>query len=290
MVVSAGYVGSRGDHVGQTIFENLAAPGTAPPNPRRPYASIVPNVTNINAWRTIYESWYDGMQVGLRQRLNGGLTFNTHYTLGHAQISNSDVNDPNRIIKGDADADVRHRWVLNINYALPFGEGFTGAAKQLAGGWQINAIAYWQTGYPVDVNNTVNRANTGAGTSDGIPPSGPGDRPNMVGDPTLPSDQRTVTRWFNTDAFVAQPLGTLGNAPYRPFHGPTQRQLDMSLFKDVILGGSARLQLRVEAFNVLNTVNFANPVAQLGSAAFGSINSTGNTQARQMQFGLKLLF
>jgi hypothetical protein len=290
MVVSAGYVGSRGDHVGQTINENLAPPGTAAVQPRRQFASIAPNVTTITAWRTIYESWYDGLQAGVRQRLSGGLTFNTHYTLGHAQITNSGANDPLLIEKSDADADVRHRWVLNINYTLPFGESLSGATKHLASGWQVNAIAYWQSGYPVDVNNNVNRANTGAGTSDGIPPSGPGDRPNMVGDPLLPKSERTINRWFNTAAFVAQPLGTLGNAPRRPFHGPSQRQIDLSVFKDVALAGTARLQVRIEAFNVLNTVNLANPNSQLGSAAFGTITSTGNTQARQMQFGLKLLF
>jgi hypothetical protein len=163
-------------------------------------------------------------------------------------------------------------------------------ARHLLGGWQVNALAYWQSGYPVDVNNASNRANTGAGTSDGIPPSGPGDRPNMVADPVLPKDQRTENRWFNTAAFQPQTFGTLGNAPRRPFHGPSQRQIDMSLFKDVPIAALARLQLRFEVFNVLNTVNFANPNSQLGSAAFGTITSTGNTQARQMQFGLRLLF
>ena len=56
-------------------------------------------------------------------------------------------------------------------------------------------------------------------------------------------------------------------------HGPSQRRLDLSLFKDFPLPRSARLQLRVEAYNVTNAVNFANPNGALGNAAFGTITS-----------------
>ena len=72
-------------------------------------------------------------------------------------------------------------------------------------------------------------------------------------------------------------------------HGPSQRRLDLSLFKDFMLPRSARLQVRVEAYNVTNAVNFANPNGALGNAAFGTITGTNGTP-RQMQFALKLLF
>ena len=77
--------------------------------------------------------------------------------------------------------------------------------------------------------------------------------------------------------------------PRNFLHGPSQRRLDVSIFKDVKLNTTARLQLRIEAYNVLNAVNFANPNAQLGNAAFGTISSTLGTP-RQMQFAVKLLF
>ena len=63
----------------------------------------------------------------------------------------------------------------------------------------------------------------------------------------------------------------------------------MSVFKDVLLQGSARLQLRLEVYNVTNTASFANPNGQLGNAAFGTITSTLGTP-RQMQFAVKFLF
>ena len=68
-------------------------------------------------------------------------------------------------------------------------------------------------------------------------------------------------------------------------HGPSQRRLDLSLFKDLDLKGQSRLQLRLEAYNA---VNFSDPNGALGNAAFGTISSTNGTP-RQMQFAAKLL-
>ena len=73
-------------------------------------------------------------------------------------------------------------------------------------------------------------------------------------------------------------------------HGPNQRRLDMSLFKDLMLSSSKKLQLRAEVYNVTNTPNFYIPDNNFGSATFGAINSTGNSIPRQMQFGIKYLF
>jgi len=112
----------------------------------------------------------------------------------------------------------------------------------------------------------------------------------MVANPELPESQRTLARWFNTDAFVPQALYTPGSAPPIVLHGPPQRRLDLSLFKDVVLRNPWKLQLRAEIYNVTNTPSFQNPNSALGSAAFGSISSTGNAPPRQMQFAAKLLF
>ena len=53
---------------------------------------------------------------------------------------------------------------------------------------------------------------------------------------------------------------------------------------------SAKLQLRVECYNVTDTPSFANPTSALGAPGFGSITSIGNSIPRQMQFAVKLLF
>jgi hypothetical protein len=132
---------------------------------------------------------------------------------------------------------------------------------------------------PFDVTNQNAAVNNG-GT----------DRPNLVGDPNLPKSERTVDRWFNTAAFERQPAFTAGDAPRNMMTGPAQRRLDLSFFKNVDLGGARRLQVRWEIFNVLNTANFAPPNSLLGNPQFGRITSTGNSIARQMQFGARFAF
>ena len=73
-------------------------------------------------------------------------------------------------------------------------------------------------------------------------------------------------------------------------HGPDQRRIDMSIFKDLTISGSRKLQLRAEVYNVTNFANFYLPDNNFGSSGFGSISSTGNSIPRQMQFGIKYLF
>jgi hypothetical protein len=106
-----------------------------------------------------------------------------------------------------------------------------------------------------------------------------------------PLPDPTYTAWFNAAAFQAQPVNTIGDAVVgrNSVCGPNQRRLDLSVFKDVTLTDAARLQLRIEVYNVLNAVTFANPNGALGNAAFGTISSTVGTP-RQMQFAAKFLF
>ena len=184
----------------------------------------------------------------------------------------------NVIERFDADFDVRHKVVFSANYELPFGQQFTGAAKQIFAGWQVNGIAYWQSGLPFTVTNSTARSNTSAG----------GDRPNVVGTPEIGNP--TIAGWFDITAFAAQPINTIGNAGRNILHGPPNRRLDLSLFKTVDLAASVHLQLRIEGYNVTNTPSFANPNAGLGAPGFGTITSTGNSIPRQMQFAAKLLF
>jgi len=277
-VFAAGYVGSRGAHVAFAIPNlDLAPAGPGAIQPRRTYFAQLPGVTTIGLFASDFESTYDAMQIVFQRRHRNGLTISSNYVLAHTTWTQLSPNDVSAIERFDADFDIRHRFVFSANYELPFGRAFEGAAKLLAG-WQVNGVAYWQTGLPFNVTNSTARANTSAGA----------DRPNLVGDPEL--SNASVDQWFNTAAFAAQPINTIGNAPRNPLHGPPQRRLDVSLFKDVPLTTAAKLQLRFECYNVTNTPSFANPNAALGAPGFGSITSIGNSIPRQMQFAAKLLF
>ena len=58
---------------------------------------------------------------------------------------------------------------------------------------------------------------------------------------------------------------------------------DLSLMKNVPLGGGATFQIRVEMFNIFNTVNWGNPNASFDTTSFGRITSAG--AMRQVQLG-----
>ena len=247
-VVSAGYVGSRGTRVATANIPNinLAPAAAGGVQPRRAYSATLPNVSAIALVASRFESSYNAMQLVFQRRYRAGLTFNTNYTLAHNMATAPTPWDVNTIERFDWDNDVRHRWVVTANYELPFGKSLNGVAGRVLADWQLNAVGFWQSGLPFDVTNAAARANTGGN-----------DRPNLVGDPILPGDQRTLLKWFNTAAFEAQPQFTPGNTPRNVLHGPSQRRLDLSLFKDFSLSDTRRLQLRAEVYNVTNTANFA---------------------------------
>jgi hypothetical protein len=169
--------------------------------------------------------------------------------------------------------DVRHRVSASAVWAIP-GRGV------FLKGWSIGAIVILQGGAPIGAtvqNNTCNCFNPGAL------------RANLLRDPTLPASQRTVARWFDTDAIRAPDAFTFGNASRSVTRGPGLYNLDMSLIRTFKFTERWNLQFRAESFNLPNRANFEDPGIALGGPNFGVINSTrGN--ARSLQLGLKLNF
>jgi hypothetical protein len=108
-----------------------------------------------------------------------------------------------------------------------------------------------------------------------------------VGDPELPDAVRTPQRWFNTDAFAIAPQFTLGSASRNPVRGPGYRNIDLAVARRIPTGRTS-LELRAEAFNLLNRSNFNNPAAVAGAANFGTITSA--LDPRVVQFSVKWLF
>jgi Carboxypeptidase regulatory-like domain len=280
-VVSIGYIGLRGDRINQNQNINMPALGSsAGVQGRRPYFARYPLLTNINMIRNLGERTYNAMQVVLQRRYSAGLTFNTHYTLANGRSLTLMPWDNTQLEWGDTPTyDIRHKWVGTMSYELPWGRNLQGAAHGFLSGWQTNVVAFWQTGMAFSVTNATQRTNVGGA-----------DRPNLIGDPDLPSGERTLQRYFNTAAFELQPQLTAGNAPVGLLHGPPQRRLDFSIFKTLEMRSNNRLQIRIEVYNVTNTANFQPPDGSFGGATFGSISSTGNSIPRQMQFGIKYLF
>jgi hypothetical protein len=316
--LTLGYAGSRGRHLLRSGDVNLAQP-TGTTADGRPFIAagtprINPAFSTIELKSSDGESWYNALVFELRRRWADGLSLQSAYTLSksvdttQASTFFSDATNgttsalPEFIPgynKGLSDFDVRHNWVMNFTWELPFARNSTGATAVLLRGWQFSGIWTMRSGNPLTVFVQTNRSR-----SQWNPSRGPGigqDRPDYA--PGYGPDNAVLGRpeqWLDPAAFALQPAGTFGNTGRGDFIGPDLRTLDLSLSKIASwsrLGDGGRLEFRVEAFNVLNRANFGPPELRVFSGAegqppiatFGRITNTV-TSARQIQLGLRVAF
>jgi hypothetical protein len=290
-MIEAAYVGSRGRNLITARDINQPAPSPVQPNLRpNPFFDDITEIGSRGSSR------YDALQLRFQQRLDAGLSVLTSYTLGKSTDNASGVfasaGDPNfpqdsrnlEAERGRSNFDVRHRLSIAFSYDLPFGRGGSGWTSRLAADWSVHGIVTLQSGRPFTVAllSTTDNSNTGRSTLG----FGANDRPNQIGDPSIASPGPDA--WFNTAAFALPPFGTFGDVGRNTLDGPGYRNVNLSLVKHVGLGGAARLQLRAEAFNLFNRVNFDLPDNFLGSPTFGRILSAQSP--RHIQFGVRLLF
>ena len=169
------------------------------------------------------------------------------------------------------------------------------------GDWELTSIVQATTGYPLTVGTGgvpgLHGGNTFAsGTNNAI------SFPNVVSGVSCQASGSSAIQWFNPAAFIAPPTtgGFYGNAGRDAFTGPGLGTWDFSVLKNTAIRERLQLQFRAEIFNLLNRANFntpnlivftpptaTNPTGLSGTA--GAITST-TTTARQVQFGLKLLW
>jgi hypothetical protein len=151
------------------------------------------------------------------------------------------------------------------------------------GGWRVVGINMMTSGVPVNLSYSPAAAFSVSGS--------PTYRPNLLGDPLTPSDQRTILNYLNpaTVEIPTDRTQPFGNAPRNAARAPAFYQFDLGLHKTFALGSQdRRLEARVEAFNLFNKTNFSAPDGNRSSSTFGRISST--YAARQIQLGVKLYF
>jgi hypothetical protein len=167
--------------------------------------------------------------------------------------------------------DARSRFTTSASYELPF--------RSVLSGWQVNTVLQFQTGLPFSVLLLTDRSNTGTIATQ---------RPNRNGIGNLPAGQRTPDRWFDTGAFVLNPIDTYGNSGRNILDQDGIKSVDLSLLKNSRLTERLLLQFRVEVFNLFDWANFGPPGNYLDGSNFGVITTAG--PVRQVQFALKLGF
>jgi hypothetical protein len=286
------YVGSRGHNLISARDLNQPAPAAAFPqqNPRPDL-----QFADITLIESRARSRYDSLQLRFQQRFERGLSLLASYTLAKSTDDASgffsSAGDPNfpqdsrnpQLEHGRSSFDVRQRFSLSFGYELPFRPG-TGLVGQLCYGWEFLGIVTLQTGRPFTVallpeidNSNTGRSSLGFGAND---------RPNVSGDPSR--DNPAPERWFDTGAFSLPPYGSFGNAGRNILEGPGYANVNLALVKQFHIRPSLQVQLRGEAFNVFNRVNFNLPDNFFGSPTFGQVLSAG--APRRVQIGVKVLY
>jgi hypothetical protein len=310
VVLDVAYVGNKGTKL--PGFRNLnqravitKADGSQAAAPVRPF----PLLGDIQWMENRVGSSYNALQARLEKRFSGGLTGTVSYTFGKALTGSPDhistsgggpgfdtgtFREPQDALnvaadRGLAEFDIKQRLVASYIYELPFGRGrrfgnnWNTAADMVLGGWQVTGINVFQGGLGLTATLGGSSVLNIGGERRA--------RPNLIGNPVLPESQRTVQRWFNTDAFEPafspspQAFGTAGVGIMR---GPGYVNFDFTLAKNFHVSERIRVQFRTELFNAFNRANFGPPNIARESTGFGQILTASN--ARIIQFGLKLYF
>ena len=229
---------------------------------------------------------YNGLLLSVQKRVSRGWSVQANHTWSHCVsdvweqqpgTGNATSIPGNRhIFRGNClTGDQRH--VFNLSAVLRTPKSSANALRLVASDWQISPIIRARSSQFFSVTLGVDNALTGQATQ----------TPHQVSADLYPLEQ-TPENWINRAAFATPALGTYGSLGLFNMKGPKVFQFDMALSRTFSIREGQELQLRGEAFNILNHVNFANPVSTLNSGVFGQIQSAADP--RIMQFALKYLF
>ena len=175
----------------------------------------------------------------------------------------------------------RHRVTGNTIYELPFGKG-----KRFIGGWEASLIFSYYSGQfltplwsgpdPTGTAFTSNRT-----------PANVTIRPDILRDPNLASNLRTLSRWFDPSAFAPPQPGRFGSSSKGVIVGPGNSVFDGGLSKRFSIGERARLRLELTATNLLNHPSYGNPALNIANAATVGVISGGKDSSDLDQSGAR---
>lgn len=283
---------------------------------------------------------YNALQAEIRRRFTNGLSFQANYTFqkilsdietdGQSRFDPYLDNNNQHLDYARTDYDRTHSLNINTIYELPFGKGkrFLNSGSgmnRLFGGFQISSLVNVSSGAPIsirDLTGTLNRAGRSIRQTANSSLS-PNDIKNLVGifrqngkiyfiNPSVIAPDGTATggnlgtspaAGFPGQVFFRAQPGQTGNLPRTFINGPMYFNWDAGLIKNIAFTERARLQLRMEVFNVLNNVNFFAPsganavsfgedsnIFNINSATFGQITSGNAYPPRIIQFAARFEF
>jgi hypothetical protein len=211
--------------------------------------------------------------IKVERKPKAGLFFSSNVTW--ARSVGDDWANPedafNRLRDRSPGGDIpRLRFVAVTLYELPFGRGkrWAGsapkAANYLIGNWTLGGTYVAQTGsrfHPTFAGTDPANTNIRSGRAD------------RIADGTLPVGQRTLERWFDTNAFATPPdgIGRFGTSGPFVLEGPGLSVFHFGLYKDVVFHERLRMRLEMVSTNFLNHPNFGNPSTVVGTPAYGQV-------------------
>jgi hypothetical protein len=300
-------------------LENGTASGSVINNRLDPRFNTVTEVESIGT------SNYQGLQVVVVKQPSHGLSVQGSYSYGH---SIDDVSDALNVLVNDSpteqdptnlrgnrassEFDLRHRFVFNHVYELPFTNHLQGASRKFFHGWAVSGIFSFQTGFPTTIltgarggltadqallGNVLNLqsiyANGDPRQFHPVPTGSPAALAIPGSTSTGPSicTRGVGIGCVDTSGFpLTQPLlGNLGTSSRNLLRLADFADYDAGLLKDTKITEKLNLQFRWEVYNVFNHPNFSGFVNTLTSPQFGTYTSTASNE-RQMQYSLKILF
>jgi hypothetical protein len=249
-----------------------------------------PNYPGVDYYTNGSSFDYNGLTLEAQRAIKGGLYHQASYNWAR-DVGNYDW-DGNLLAGPEDPFNFRRDWgpdqtyptnrfTMNLMYQLPFGQGrhwlsgVSRALNEVVGGWQLSPIFTVQSGQfltpewsgsdPVGITYT-----TGSPAQVTL-------RPDVDGNPNSGSLHNSA-QWFNTSVFSPPQLGQFGTAGVGTVKGPGLGVLDFAVMKELYFHGEngPRLQLQLQATNLLNRVNWSNPDTTLSDGpAFGTVSSEG---------------
>ncbi len=279
LVFRAGYIGTRGHDLFQTLDGN----------PRMPFSNVRQDPTRgiIRQRDNTASSWYDSLQLSLDKRFSGGFSAGFHYTyskfidtasevfnISSAEVAVAQDSFDIGADKGRSSFDRPHRFTGNFVWELPLMRSQEGVVGKLLGGWQLNSGFTVQSGSPFSVLNGTDPTGALSGI-DGL--VGSSIRPNYNTDLDLSGMTIDEIKKAGGASLFRQLCGNpsptcrgerVGNVPRNSLRSDGIFLIDFSIIKNTKIFRDHTLQFRLEMFNATNSRNFGIPDGRINSANF----------------------
>jgi hypothetical protein len=314
-LIDVSYVFTKGTHLGFTRDINqvpqslLSNPNATNPKYTSCYndPSAYPLFCSVGAVLFDGYSNYNALQFRAEKRLSHGLSFIFNYALsktmdtgtGSGNNATADIWQNAFDVSanyGLSNLDMRNSINGSATYDVPFGQGrqfaLHGIYDQVLGGWRATGVFQVHSGIPFTPTTSFNGQDL-SGSEANSCGCGYSWLPNIVANPSVSHAgfNPNTDLWFNPAAFATPAPGTFGDVHRGVLIGPAWRDLDLSLGKTFPLPEGVHLEIRGDAFNVLNHPNFSQPNRSTGTGVSGggTITSTAGN-ARNLQLGGRFTF